>query len=230
MKKLFFLFFYLLFILACYSQEEIFYAEVDSNFVTLFNENATRNCCAAYEMQINQDEYHIDWIQYDTGFTCVCVCIFDLFVTFGPLNDGFYQVDVYYTSSPDAGGDTMFANTIEFEIETNQSSEFATIIDDDQSPCGGYVSIPDQSLDEKILVHPNPFTTSTTIEYILQHPETVKIIYYNQFGKQVDIIEQKQPKGLNKIVWTPKNLADGIYYFRLEAGEKVASGKAVLMN
>ncbi|MEN8224024.1 MAG: T9SS type A sorting domain-containing protein [Bacteroidota bacterium] len=76
--------------------------------------------------------------------------------------------------------------------------------------------------------HPNPFTTSTTIEYYLNIPQTVTITFYNQFGKQVDKTEQKQSVGIQRVVWTPENLADGIYYFRLEAGEHVASGKVVL--
>ena len=78
--------------------------------------------------------------------------------------------------------------------------------------------------------YPNPFSTSTTIEYELTHPETVRIMFYNQFGKQVDVIEQNQSQGLNKLVWIPENLADGIYYLRLHAGEKSASGKLVLVR
>ena len=77
--------------------------------------------------------------------------------------------------------------------------------------------------------NPNPFSTSTTIEYKLNHPEKVRINFYNQFGKQVDIIEETQHIGLNKVVWTPKKLSDWIYYFRLQAGDQVVSGKMVLM-
>jgi hypothetical protein len=46
----------------------------------------------------------------------------------------------------------------------------------------------------------------------------------------VDVIEKSQQRGLNKVLWTPENLADGIYYYRLEAGEQMASGKVVLMR
>ncbi len=79
-------------------------------------------------------------------------------------------------------------------------------------------------------VFPNPFSTSTTIDYELKQPETVRITFYNQFGKQVDVIRENQTQGLNKVVWTPENLADGIYYFRLQAGEQKASGKLVLVR
>jgi len=58
----------------------------------------------------------------------------------------------------------------------------------------------------ELKVYPNPFTTSTTIEYELKHPEAIRITFYNQFGKQVDVIEVSQSQGLNKVVWTPENL------------------------
>ena len=69
----------------------------------------------------------------------------------------------------------------------------------------------------------------------MQLNESVLMRFYRQFGKQVDFIEERQPQGLNRIVWTPANLADGIYHFhiasgRLQAGEHEASGKVVLMR
>jgi len=87
----------------------------------------------------------------------------------------------------------------------------------------------------KCVANPNPFSTTTTIEYELICPETVTITFYNQFGKQVDEIEESQQKGLNKVAWIPGNLPDGIYYFsiatsRIEAGEQVANGKVVLVK
>ncbi|MDP3445804.1 MAG: hypothetical protein Q8T08_23330, partial [Ignavibacteria bacterium] len=97
-----------------------------------------------------------------------------------------------------------------------------------KSACG--LSIYENRQSISLNISPNPFSTSAIIEYELTKPETVLIIFYNQFGKQVDVIEQMQAHGLNRIIWAPKNLGDGIYYFRLEAGVKMCSGKVVLMN
>ena len=83
---------------------------------------------------------------------------------------------------------------------------------------------------QTLKINPNPFTSSTTIEFELNHPVTVTITFYNQFGKQVDVIEERQQKGLNKVIWQPKYLSDGIYYFRLTAGEQIASGKVMLVR
>jgi hypothetical protein len=111
----------------------------------------------------------------------------------------------------------------------NDGSAFADIgaYEYDSSPLGIANAT---TSSEVISVHPNPFTTSATIEYELIHPQSVSITFYNQFGRQVDVIEERQHKGLNRVTWTPENLADGIYYFRLQAGSQLASGKMVLMR
>ena len=90
-------------------------------------------------------------------------------------------------------------------------------------------SVYESNIVKEVSTHPNPFSTSTTIEYTLNQPETVRITFYNQFGKQVDRIEQKQSQDKQQVVWTPE-LQGGIYYFRLQAGEQVASGKLVLVK
>lgn len=82
--------------------------------------------------------------------------------------------------------------------------------------------------------YPNPFTTSTTIEYTLNLTQSVIITFYNQFGKVVDRTEQKQSAGKQQVVWSP-DLPGGIYYFciaagRLNAGKQIASGKVVLVR
>lgn len=93
----------------------------------------------------------------------------------------------------------------------------------------GHSGFKDPIVTQKVNVSPNPFSTTTTIEYSLNSPQTVTITFYNQFGKEVDRIEQKQAQGKQQVAWTP-DLPGGIYYFRLEAGEQVASGKVVLMR
>lgn len=78
-------------------------------------------------------------------------------------------------------------------------------------------------------IKPNPFTTSTTIEYTLSSSQYVKITFFNQFGKVVDRIELKQSAEKQQVFWTPE-LPGGVYYFRLDAGKQIASGKVVLIR
>jgi len=222
--------FIIIFFLVCsfnfYAQVEVFFAEVDSNYVTLYNSYAYRNCCAEYDMQINQDDFKIDWIQYDTGFTCVCVCNFDLSVSFGPLNDGYYYAEIYYTCAPDYPCDTVYLTTIEFEINTDQITDFASVVDEFQSACYE-VSIQEINIIKGIISSPNPFTTSTTLSYELKQPEKVTLTIYDYLGKQVYQTQENQPQGKQQLIWNAEVLPDGIYYYRLQAGEQTANGKMV---
>lgn len=98
---------------------------------------------------------------------------------------------------------------------------------------GGVVNLDEPSIIKieklRVTLFPNPFTTSTTIEYTLNSSQAVTINFYNQFGKQVDAIERQQPPGPQQVVWSPFNLSPGIYYIRLQAGEQVAYGTVVKM-
>lgn len=79
-------------------------------------------------------------------------------------------------------------------------------------------------------VYPNPFSNSTTFEYELKQASMVQIIIFNYLGEQVDVINNKQTQGINKAVWTPENKPEGVYYFKLQAGDQQAAGKLVLME
>jgi hypothetical protein len=81
-----------------------------------------------------------------------------------------------------------------------------------------------------VSIYPNPFTISTTIEYELKRPECAEIIFYNHFGEIIDQIEQEQMQGINKVVWNAEGFPAGIYHFRLQAGEHLASGKLAIVR
>jgi len=74
---------------------------------------------------------------------------------------------------------------------------------------------------------PNPFSTSTTIEYELQQPEKVTLTIYDHMGKQVYQTQENQPHGKQQLIWNAESYADGIYYYRLQIGDEVANGKIV---
>jgi hypothetical protein len=78
--------------------------------------------------------------------------------------------------------------------------------------------------------YPNPFTTTTTFSYILSMPATCIIHIFNSHGQQVDEIQQEQTKGEQQLKWNADGFPAGMYYFRIQAGEQVSSGKLVLMK
>jgi len=83
---------------------------------------------------------------------------------------------------------------------------------------------------QNLLNYPNPFTSTTTLSYTLDKPSTVTISIFNPQGQLIEKIEQEQPKGEQQVVWNAEGLPAGIYYFRIQAGEKVDGGKMVLMR
>jgi hypothetical protein len=77
---------------------------------------------------------------------------------------------------------------------------------------------------------PNPFTSLTILSYTLDKPSTVTISIFNPQGQLIEKIEQKQQKGEQHVQWNAEGLPAGIYYFRLQAGEKVGGGKIIKIS
>lgn len=76
-----------------------------------------------------------------------------------------------------------------------------------------YVNIntPTESTSHQLITFPNPFTTSTTIEYELTSPSSVQLIIYDYLGKQVDRMELQQSNGKQQITWNAKGRPAGVY-------------------
>ena len=89
---------------------------------------------------------------------------------------------------------------------------------------------PPQNSSIELRYFPNPFTTTTTLSYELEQPGLVRIVFYNQFGEMVDVVEQNQTQGSHEIIWSPKWLPVGMYFFRLESNNKFSSGKVMKMK
>jgi len=78
---------------------------------------------------------------------------------------------------------------------------------------------------------PNPFNPSTTIQYSLPAPADVKLIVYSVSGQKiVTLVDACMPAGTHSAVFDGSNAASGLYFFRLEAGNTVRSGKMMLIR
>jgi len=78
-------------------------------------------------------------------------------------------------------------------------------------------------------IFPNPFTSTTTLTYTLDKPSSVTISIFNTQGHQVDQIQREQPNGEQKVQWNAEGLPAGMYFFRIQAGDKVGGGKMMKM-
>ncbi|HET53876.1 MAG TPA: T9SS type A sorting domain-containing protein [Ignavibacteria bacterium] len=79
--------------------------------------------------------------------------------------------------------------------------------------------------------YPNPFNPDTVISFYLSKPEVVKLEIYDGLGKLVEEIFYGTAEiGLNKFVWSGKNYASGVYYFKLTSQNFSDTKKMVLMR
>jgi len=75
--------------------------------------------------------------------------------------------------------------------------------------------------------YPNPFNTTANIEYELEQPITVTIRIYDYLGKEVELIQNYKSRGKHTSEWNAQGQPNGIYFYRLQAGNQTASGKMV---
>ncbi len=79
--------------------------------------------------------------------------------------------------------------------------------------------------------YPNPFNPSTKIRFEIPRTSQVKLNIYDNSGKLVDSpVNQKLGEGIYEVQWNAVNHASGIYFYRLEAGPFVSSGKMILVK
>jgi hypothetical protein len=78
---------------------------------------------------------------------------------------------------------------------------------------------------------PNPFNPSTTIRYGLPARTHVTMTIYNTLGQQVvELVNGDIDAGNHDVRVDGSNLASGVYFYRLTAGEHVDSKKLILMK
>ena len=79
--------------------------------------------------------------------------------------------------------------------------------------------------------YPNPFNGSTTITYQLSDISNVKLAVYNIKGEIVsELINERQNRGEHKALFNALNINSGVYFYKLEAGEEVQTGKMIYLK
>jgi len=95
------------------------------------------------------------------------------------------------------------------------------------SACISGTGINKYQLFSMLPVYPNPFTTSTTIEYELTQPSTVQLTIYDYLGKQVKVIEKKQAQGKQQITWNAEGLPAGVYFCVIKTNQGIETTKLI---
>lgn len=79
--------------------------------------------------------------------------------------------------------------------------------------------------------YPNPFNAGTIIEYLLPEDGMVTLKVFDLLGREVaTFINENQMAGKYQFRWQPRNLASGIYFYRLQAGGNIKTRKLVLLQ
>jgi hypothetical protein len=84
--------------------------------------------------------------------------------------------------------------------------------------------------------YPNPFNPQTVIKYDLPEPEHVRIVIYNILGQKVRaLVDEDQEAGEKSVNWDGKDdlgkeVATGIYFYHIKAGDFSMVKKMVLLK
>jgi hypothetical protein len=75
--------------------------------------------------------------------------------------------------------------------------------------------------------YPNPFSTSTTLEYELEYQATINLSIYNHLGQRVAVlVDKEQAAGRQQMMWEAEGMPAGVYYYRLTILRASPSGQA----
>ena len=84
--------------------------------------------------------------------------------------------------------------------------------------------------------YPDPFNSSTVIQYELTKESIVRLTVYNLLGQQVStLVSSVKPAGKHSVIWNGrdrkgKQIASGVYFYRLETAKSVLSKKMLQLK
>jgi len=84
--------------------------------------------------------------------------------------------------------------------------------------------------------YPNPFNSTTTIEYTLPEAGYTKLVIYNIMGQKVrELMAQDMLAGIHSVVWDGRGengtpVSSGMFVSRLTSGENVVSNRMMLVK
>ena len=79
--------------------------------------------------------------------------------------------------------------------------------------------------------YPNPFSTNTTISFIISETSFVSLKVYNILGEEVAILLNKELiAGEHNVVFNAGNLSEGIYLYKLFTGDFIDTKRMLLLR
>jgi hypothetical protein len=79
--------------------------------------------------------------------------------------------------------------------------------------------------------YPNPFNPNTTITYELPRASNVSLRVFDILGRTASVlVNEKKEAGIHEAKFDGSNLASGVYFYRLQAGDFVAAKRLLLLK
>ncbi len=79
--------------------------------------------------------------------------------------------------------------------------------------------------------YPNPFNPTTLIRYALPVDCQVRLDIYNILGQRVTtLVDGHQKAGYKRVTWNVRDMASGVYFYRLTAGDFTSIRKMVFLK
>jgi hypothetical protein len=79
--------------------------------------------------------------------------------------------------------------------------------------------------------YPNPFNPGTTISFSIPSKSYVSLKVFDELGKEVSgLVSEELPAGHYSRQWIARDVSNGIYFYRLQAGAFTETKKLVLLR
>ncbi len=79
--------------------------------------------------------------------------------------------------------------------------------------------------------YPNPFNPSTTIKYELPKSSEVRLSIVDMLGREVSVlVNERKDAGVHEVRFDGLNLASGVYFYRMLAGDFVATKRMLVLK
>jgi len=144
---------------------------------------------------------------------------------------------ITFAADPEGGGLSVLSDRFELVAGANTITLTASNIVVD------YIQLNKESVITAIAEHslpleyklaqnyPNPFNPTTNISFSLAQPQHVKLVVYNLLGQEVaTLINRPLSAGYHIMQFNAGNLASGIYFYRLEAGNFKTQKQMLLLK
>lgn len=127
---------------------------------------------------------------------------------------------------------TVFeADSVQLELIDEFGTKFAgyTLVNGGVTSTGEYDAVVNEY--ELRQNYPNPFNPATTIAYSIPEAGQVTLKVFNMLGQEVTtLVNQEVTAGSHQVKFDASNLASGIYFYQIKAGNFVQTKKLMLLK